>query len=168
MANCCFFSMDLVFQNQADKKDCLSYLLDQQEDADSRGEGFSFGPGACYMFDTDIQDAGPNAISLDGWVRWGFDDGELSDFFEMALDKGWNVAMTCKYNDPSMIMYGELTFDYSTRVLSDMQVRESYLETFYENATEEEKDGDGWLDFIYDKAYDAPSKEWEVVYARQI
>lgn len=163
MANNCFFEMTITFSDQDDAKTCYNLLMQRKIVADKRGEGFRFGPKEQYLFDTDITKTAPNELYLEGWVRWGFDNDAFAWFFQQALENGWSITeCVCKYHEPMNLFYGELHYDGSLQVLTDQHVKSSYMDTFYEAASEEEQESDDWFDKLIRVAFKAPDEYWEL------
>ena len=163
MPNWCTFGMNIRFSDKRSAQACYSELMERKRAADARHEGFQFGPDEQYLFDTDMDFVDDLEISIYGDVKWGFDNDMVAAFFQYAIDKGWNISeAVCKYEEISCCIYGKWIYNGDNKTLTDWRVLESYINSLYENATQEQQDSDFWLGYVEEKAFNAPDDQWEI------
>ena len=116
MANNCFVDIDITTASEEDAERLHKILTAAKKDADSRGEGFFIGCEKRYMFEAEIITHG-NIVSVNGWVKWGFEDIEVWKFLAWLMARARVKDFRMRYDEGGCLLYGE--YHYDLKILTD-------------------------------------------------
>ena len=86
MANNCFIEILLETETETEAKELNEMLQTSFAIARRENVGAFFGNDKRYLFDAHCDQAATN-VSIGGWVKWGYSDGEFTDMFRWLKSK---------------------------------------------------------------------------------
>ena len=135
MANICSVKIRVKSVDDASAQKLFDRLIALQKEADTQHIGIFIGSQR-YLFDSAIEYCG-TAVTLDGWVKWGFSDDEFIALIKFLRKIAPVAECYIKYEECGCLLYGELQYDGT--MLADCYLPEEDYpkdfdsETFYDD-----------------------------------
>ena len=106
MANNCFIEILLETETETEAKELNKMLQTSFAIARRENVGAFFGNDKRYLFDAHCDQAATN-VSIGGWVKWGYSDGEFIDMFSWLRRKTSIKKFQMHYEELMTDQYGE-------------------------------------------------------------
>ena len=156
MANCCFVSFAITFENEENKNLFLNHLNEVIEKAKKEDKGVFIGSNTRYLFDADCMNADKNVVYLNGWVKWALERDEMSDVLHHFIKIAKITKLDCNYEELMSNILG--TYVYENNILkdcflTDRQFADIYKK-FYPNGEEDDES-----ESLLNKYHNALNKE---------
>ena len=106
MANNCFIEISLETETAEQAEELRKELQASFDIARRVNIGAFFGNDNRYLFDAHCCQAATN-VSIGGWVKWGYSDGEFADMFRWLRRKVTIKKFRMAYEELMTDQYGE-------------------------------------------------------------
>ena len=106
MANNCFIEILLETETETEAKELNEMLQTSFAIARRENVGAFFGNDKRYLFDAHCEQAAAE-VSIGGWVKWGYSDGEFIDMFRWLRSKANIKKFRMAYEELMTDQYGE-------------------------------------------------------------
>ena len=106
MANNCCIEILLETETETEAKELNKMLQTSFAIARRENVGAFFGNDKRYLFDAHCEQAAAE-VSIGGWVKWGYSDGEFIDMFRWLRSKANIKKFRMAYEELMTDQYGE-------------------------------------------------------------